>query len=88
MNKTSHHPRLVQIEEKEEKDDSDVQKFTVHELCLSDRADVILPCLPQRRRQLAATQHRRECDHNRIVQDCLYPLNAIYTWVTYGSESE
>ena len=44
VNKTSHHPRLVQIEEKEEKDDSDVQKFTVHELCLSDRADVILPC--------------------------------------------
>ena len=47
MRKTSHHPRLIHKEEKEEKDDSDDKQFSVHEKCLSDRADVILPYLPE-----------------------------------------
>ena len=53
VRKTSHHPRLIHKVEKEEKDDSDDKQFSVHEFCLSDRADVILPCLPQ----LASTEH-------------------------------
>ena len=47
MRKTSHHPRLIHKEEKEEEHNSDDQQFSVHEQCLSDRADVILPCLSE-----------------------------------------
>ena len=53
MGQSSHHPRLIHKEEKKEEDDSDDQQFSVHEFCLSDRAEVILPCLPQ----LASTEH-------------------------------
>ena len=47
MRQSPHHPRLIHKEEKEEKDDSDDKQFSIHKFCLSDRADVILPCLPQ-----------------------------------------
>ena len=47
MRKTSHHPRLIHKEEKEEENNSDDQQFSVHEQCLSDRADVILPGLSE-----------------------------------------
>ena len=47
MRQSPHHPRLIHKEEKEEKDDFDDKQFSVHEFCLSDRADVILPCLPE-----------------------------------------
>ena len=47
MRQSPHHPRLIHKEEKKEKADSDDKQFSVHEFCLSDRADVILPCLPE-----------------------------------------
>ena len=47
MRKTSHHPRLIHKEEKEEENNSDDQQFPVHEQCLSDRDDLILPCLSE-----------------------------------------
>ena len=54
-------------EEKEEENNSDDQQFSVHEQCLSDRADVILPCLSESPTGKHLNNISASCDHNRIV---------------------
>ena len=67
MRKTSHHPRLIHKEEKEEENNSDDQQFSVHEQCLSDLANVILPCLSESPAGKHLNNISAFCDHNRIV---------------------
>ena len=72
MRKTSHHPRLIHKEEKEEENNSEDQQFSVHEQCLSDRADVILPCLSESLTGKHLNNISAFRDHNRIVYKWLY----------------
>ena len=67
MRKTSHHPRLILKDVEEEENNSEDQQFSVHEQRLSERADVILPCLPESPTGKNLNNISAFCDHYRVV---------------------